>query len=187
MFQSIFDSEKWDAEALLELMCQPTVEIAEKATASNSRNMVWRSPYLAFSSGVMSYCGMKFRPVSNHVDYMLVQYDTVNYARKNDILVGCGRGSAGGCLVSSGVMSYCGMKFRPVSNRAVAFSAISTVGWHISSKRPQYDMTPEEKAKYGDRHTMFLELLEEGFQKLVPKQPPAEPRPQPTRISFFRA
>ena len=30
---------------------------------------------------------------------MLVQYDTVNWARKNGILVGCGRGSAGGCLV----------------------------------------------------------------------------------------
>ena len=76
MFQSIFDSEKWDAEALLELMCQPTVEIAEKATA---------------------------------------RFET-------------------------------GRNFMP-----------------------QYDMTPEEKAKYGDRHTMFLELLEEGFQKLVPK------------------
>ncbi len=34
---------------------------------------------------------------------------------------------------------------------------------------PQYDMTPEEKERFGDRHTMFLELLEEGFQKLVPK------------------
>lgn len=34
---------------------------------------------------------------------------------------------------------------------------------------PQYDMTPEEHAKYGDRHTMFLTLLEEGFEKLVPK------------------
>ncbi len=36
---------------------------------------------------------------TNNVDYMLVQYDTVNWARSNDILVGCGRGSAGGCLV----------------------------------------------------------------------------------------
>lgn len=33
---------------------------------------------------------------------------------------------------------------------------------------PQYDMTEEEKRKYGDRHTMFLELLEEGFRRLVP-------------------
>lgn len=33
---------------------------------------------------------------------------------------------------------------------------------------PQYDMTPQEKAKYGDRHRMFLSLLEEGFKKLVP-------------------
>lgn len=36
---------------------------------------------------------------TNNVDYMLVQYDTVNWARKNGVLVGCGRGSAGGCLV----------------------------------------------------------------------------------------
>lgn len=36
---------------------------------------------------------------TNNVDYMLVQYDTVNYAREHGILVGCGRGSAGGCLV----------------------------------------------------------------------------------------
>ena len=36
---------------------------------------------------------------TNNVDYMLVQYDTVNWARRNGILIGCGRGSAGGCLV----------------------------------------------------------------------------------------
>lgn len=34
---------------------------------------------------------------------------------------------------------------------------------------PRYDMTEEEKAKYGDRHTMFLSLLKEGFDRLVPK------------------
>ncbi|MCE8873667.1 PHP domain-containing protein [Bacteroides ovatus] len=33
---------------------------------------------------------------------------------------------------------------------------------------PQYDMTAEEKQKFGDRHRMFLSLLEEGFKKLVP-------------------
>jgi DNA polymerase-3 subunit alpha len=33
---------------------------------------------------------------------------------------------------------------------------------------PEYDMTPEEKSKYGDTHTMFLSLLEDGFQRLVP-------------------
>lgn len=33
---------------------------------------------------------------------------------------------------------------------------------------PQYDMTLEEKNTYGDRHRMFLSLLEEGFKKLVP-------------------
>lgn len=34
---------------------------------------------------------------------------------------------------------------------------------------PRYDMTDDEKQKYGDRHTMFLALLEEGFKRLVPK------------------
>ncbi len=36
---------------------------------------------------------------TDNVDYMLVQYDTAAWARANDILVGCGRGSAGGSLV----------------------------------------------------------------------------------------
>lgn len=36
---------------------------------------------------------------TNNVDYLLVQYDTVNWCRKNNILVGTGRGSAAGCLL----------------------------------------------------------------------------------------
>lgn len=36
---------------------------------------------------------------TNNVDYLLVQYDTVNWARANGILVGCGRGSAAGSLL----------------------------------------------------------------------------------------
>lgn len=35
---------------------------------------------------------------TDSVDYLLVQYDTINWARKNGILVGIGRGSAGGSL-----------------------------------------------------------------------------------------
>lgn len=34
---------------------------------------------------------------------------------------------------------------------------------------PKYDLTEEEKLKYGDVHTMFNELLEEGFKELVPE------------------
>ena len=33
---------------------------------------------------------------------------------------------------------------------------------------PEYIMTPEEKKKYGTNHNMFLQLLEEGFKRLVP-------------------
>ena len=36
---------------------------------------------------------------TDNVDYLLIQWDMVNWARENDILVGCGRGSAGGSLV----------------------------------------------------------------------------------------
>lgn len=36
---------------------------------------------------------------TNNVDYLLVQYDTVNWCRRNGIQVGCGRGSAAGCLL----------------------------------------------------------------------------------------
>lgn len=36
---------------------------------------------------------------TNNVDYLLVQYDTCNWARANNILVGCGRGSAAGSLL----------------------------------------------------------------------------------------
>lgn len=36
---------------------------------------------------------------TDNIDYLLIQYDTVNWARHNGILVGCGRGSAGGSLV----------------------------------------------------------------------------------------
>lgn len=36
---------------------------------------------------------------TDNVSYFLIQWDEVNYARENDILVGLGRGSAGGCLL----------------------------------------------------------------------------------------
>lgn len=36
---------------------------------------------------------------TNNVDYLLVQYDTCNWARNYGILVGCGRGSAAGSLL----------------------------------------------------------------------------------------
>lgn len=36
---------------------------------------------------------------TDNVDYLLVQYDTCNWARRNNIYVGCGRGSAAGSLL----------------------------------------------------------------------------------------
>ena len=35
-----------------------------------------------------------------YADYFLIVQDYVSYAKKNNIIVGCGRGSAAGCLVS---------------------------------------------------------------------------------------
>lgn len=34
---------------------------------------------------------------------------------------------------------------------------------------PRYEMTEMEKLKYGDTHTMFNQLIEDGFKRLVPK------------------
>ena len=34
---------------------------------------------------------------------------------------------------------------------------------------PKYDMTEMEKLKYGDTHTMFNQIIEDGFKRLVPK------------------
>jgi DNA polymerase-3 subunit alpha len=36
---------------------------------------------------------------TDNIDYLLVQYDTVNWCKRNGILVGCGRGSAAGSLL----------------------------------------------------------------------------------------
>ena len=36
---------------------------------------------------------------TDNIDYFLIQYDCVNWAKEHDILVGIGRGSAGGCLI----------------------------------------------------------------------------------------
>lgn len=36
---------------------------------------------------------------TDNIDYMLIQYDCINWARSNGIATGIGRGSAGGCLV----------------------------------------------------------------------------------------
>jgi DNA polymerase-3 subunit alpha len=34
---------------------------------------------------------------------------------------------------------------------------------------PKYDLTPQEAEKYGNAHTMFNRLLDEGFERLAPK------------------
>lgn len=36
---------------------------------------------------------------TNNIDYLLVQWDCTNWCRRNNIYVGCGRGSAAGCLL----------------------------------------------------------------------------------------
>ena len=41
---------------------------------------------------------------------------------------------------------------------------------------PRYSMTEEEEAKYGNTHNMFNQLIEDGFQRLVPKGKESEYR-----------
>lgn len=46
----------------------------------------------------------------------------------------------------------------------------ATAAYDLSDNyAPKYDMTPQEKEKYGDTLNMFRQLIEEGFRKLVPE------------------
>lgn len=128
---SLFNSEKWNVDALFERMCAHTVEISEGAVARyetdrnfmpqydmteeekqlyGNRHSMFRSLLESgFKQLVPSHKEEEYRKrleyeiyileSTNNVDYILVQFDTVNWARANDIQVGCGRGSAGGSLV----------------------------------------------------------------------------------------
>jgi DNA polymerase-3 subunit alpha len=129
-FRSIFSSEKWDIEVLLERMCAHTVSIANNAEACYEIGNMYMPRYdltheekekygdshtmflSLLEEGLLKLCPPgkedKYRKrlsyeiyileSTDNVDYMLIQYDTVNWARKKGIMVGCGRGSAGGCL-----------------------------------------------------------------------------------------
>lgn len=67
--------------------------------------------------------------------------------------------------------------FRRMCRHTVAIAQGAEAAYRTDAVfMPRYDMTPDEKAKYGDTHTMFLSLLEEGFQKLVPADREAEYR-----------
>lgn len=60
--------------------------------------------------------------------------------------------------------------FDRVCRNTVRIAEAAEAGYEMDEiYMPEYDMTPEERIKYGDNHTMFLALLEDGFQKLVSK------------------
>lgn len=67
--------------------------------------------------------------------------------------------------------------FRRMCRHTVAIAQGADAAYRTDAVfMPRYDMTPDEKAKYGDTHTMFLSLLEEGFSRLVPAEKEAEYR-----------
>lgn len=130
LFQQLF-SDDWDIDRLFNACCQPTVKIANGATArfDNTRNFMpkydmtaeekekYGTPHNMFNElleeGLKRLVPTKKQEQyreqmeyekyiiesTNNVDYLLVQYDTVNWCKRNNILVGCGRGSAAGSLL----------------------------------------------------------------------------------------
>jgi DNA polymerase-3 subunit alpha len=56
---------------------------------------------------------------TDNIDYFLIQYDCVNWAREHDILVGIGRGSAGGalCLYLMGITQIDPIKYSLIFER----------------------------------------------------------------------
>ena len=75
---------------------------------------------------------------TDNVDYMLIQYDTVNWARRNGILVGCGRGSAGGSLVLY----------------LLGITLIDPIGYGLLFER---FLLPERAGLYADRVTLVTD------------------------------
>lgn len=60
--------------------------------------------------------------------------------------------------------------FMECCNNTLTIANAATAKFDITRNfMPKYDMTPEEKEKYGTVHNMFNELLEEGLQRLTPK------------------
>lgn len=131
IISKLFNSEKWNVDALFEQMCRHTVEITRGATARYETDRYFMPQYDMTEEEILNYGNRHamFRALlengfkqlvpagkeeeyrqrleneiyilesTNNIDYILVQYDTVNWARANNIQVGCARGSAGGSLV----------------------------------------------------------------------------------------
>lgn len=131
LFEQLFDSEKWDIDALFKECCDNTLVVANNAVAKfdNTRNFMPKYDMLPEEKEKYGTVHNMFNQLleeglqrlipaekqeqyrkqmeyekyiiesTNNVDYLLVQYDTCNWARKNNILVGCGRGSAAGSLL----------------------------------------------------------------------------------------
>lgn len=60
--------------------------------------------------------------------------------------------------------------FNECCENTIEIASGTTAGFETSRNfMPQYDMTKEEVAKYGTRRNMFNQILEEGFERLVPK------------------
>lgn len=112
---------------------------------------------------------------TNNVDYLLVQYDTVNWSRKNGILVGCGRGSAAGCLLLYllGITLVDPIKYDLIFERfllperaGLYPSSVTVVGGDMYS-RHYMKMTMENGKTYRvDKDAMLL-VTREGSEKPV--------------------
>lgn len=60
--------------------------------------------------------------------------------------------------------------FEDMCKATVDIAENADAGYDLTENyAPKYDMTDEEKLLYGDVHTMFNELLEQGFKELVPE------------------
>ena len=133
LFESLFDSEKWDIESLFQECAENAVFIAEHANARFENDKNFMPKYTMTPEEEVKYgtthnmfiqlleegferlvpkdaeSQKRYREQmeyekyiiesTNNVDYLLVQYDTCNWSRRNNILVGCGRGSAAGSLL----------------------------------------------------------------------------------------
>lgn len=133
LFEHLFDSERWDIDALFQECVDNANLIVQNADAKFENDKNFMPKYTMTPEEEQKYGTVhnmfiqlleegfdrlvpkdaesqeKYRKQmeyekyiiesTNNVDYLLVQYDTCNWSRRNNILVGCGRGSAAGSLL----------------------------------------------------------------------------------------
>ena len=94
---------------------------------------------------------------TDNIDYFLVQYDTVNWARQNGIMTGIARGSGGGCLLLylMGITKLDPMKYNLIFERFLLPSRSGLYESDVTMIDGKIDSDNVVEVDFGDRKISF--------------------------------